>query len=167
MKNTIYALSILLFLINSPITMKAQNTYEISVTIDQAKENVWKVITDFNSYEQWNSILSMAENDELVIGEKFAVTIHDHGKDARFKAITLTRIENESFSAQQKIIGKWFFSATHFFILNEKDGQTQFTQKWKFTGLLSRLFKKPIFKQLELFNTMNDELKQFMEKKAA
>lgn len=108
----------------------------------------------------------MSGNDQLVVGKTFTVTIHNGKKDSTFKAITLSKNDNNSFSARQTIIGKWFFSATHFFIIEESDHseeQVTFIQKWHLTGLVSNIFKKQIFKELELFNQMNEELKTYLE----
>lgn len=91
------------------------------------------------------------------------------GKDSKFYATTLSKEENQSFSAQQKVIGKWFFSATHYFIIDNtgiQQNQIKFIQKWHLTGIMSKLFRKLIFKQLSLFKNMNEELKTHTEKTA-
>ena len=139
--------------------------YIIDINIEAPREKVWKIITDFKSYSKWNSILYMVKNDQLEVGKKFHVTIHDKGKDSKFYATTLSKEENQSFSAQQKVIGKWFFSATHYFIIDNtaQQNQIKFIQKWHLTGIMSKLFRKLIFKQLALFKKMNEELKTHAE----
>ncbi|MEM9830111.1 MAG: SRPBCC domain-containing protein [Bacteroidota bacterium] len=145
----------------------AQNDFPISINLPYSSENVWHEITDFPSYPTWNSVLSMADNDQLEVGKKFRVQINTKdGKSSTFRAIVLEKKEQQYFSAQQKILGKWFFTATHYFIVEEaEDNSTQFTQKWELTGILSRLFRRTIFKQLEEFRQMNTDLKNHMDAK--
>jgi len=144
----------------------AQNEYEIYIDLHSPKESVWKTITDFGSYPEWNSVLSMSHNDSLEVGEKFHVTINTkNGKKSRFKAKTLSKRLYQSFAARQVILGKWVFSATHYFIIEElENADVRFIQKWELTGILSKLFKKQIFEQLGLFKQMNEDLKNHLEK---
>lgn len=143
----------------------AKNEYTISIDLSQPGEKVWNVLTDFNRYHEWNSVLSMSNNDRIEIGKEFNVIIFNRaGKDSKFKATTIAKEINKSFSAQQKILGKWFFTATHHFIIDETNSQVRFVQKWELTGIISRLFKKQIFKQLAEFKRMNEELKIQLEK---
>ncbi len=142
----------------------AQAEYTISIELSQTREEVWSVITDFPTYERWNSILSLRKNDNLEVGRKFHVTIHNHGKDSNFKAMTLSNEINHSFSARQRMLGKWFFSATHYFIVEDiGEAEVRFTQQWQLTGIVSKLFRKSITKQLARFKTMNEELKEHLE----
>lgn len=143
----------------------AQNEYEIQIDLRADKQTVWKTITDFKSYPRWNSMLEMTDNDQLEVGRKFRVTIiEENGGKSKFGAETLSRDEFQSFSAQQVILAPWFFSATHYFILEEKgEGTLKFIQRWKLTGILSTLLRKQIFRQLALFNRMNIDLKKYLD----
>ncbi|WP_148639340.1 SRPBCC domain-containing protein [Aquimarina longa] len=140
--------------------------YKIEIKINASKETVWKTITNFKEYPNWNTILEMEQNEDLVVGKKFKVTIYNpKGKKSKFNATTMHREDNVSFSATQKIIGKWFFSATHYFIIREIDKEhVVFIQKWKLRGLITSLFYKQICKELKSFNAMNTELKTVLEK---
>ncbi len=162
-RSTLFLLLVVLLL--NYHSIMAQKEYVLTIALDNSKEEVWQAISDFKSYEKWNSVLSMRNNDALEIGKKFSVTIHNEGKDSRFKAKTLSKEENNGFSAQQKVLGKWFFSATHYFIieaLERSSSRVNFSQKWHLKGIVAVLFKKQIYKQLELFNTMNTELKAYL-----
>ncbi len=155
-------ITLLLTFINS-ISM-AQTKFSIQTDVQHPREDVWETITDFRSYPNWNSMLIMKENDQLEIDRKFHVTIiNEKGKASSFKAKTLSCVPNHSFSARQTILGKWLFSATHHFILEELDDRgVRFTQTWELTGIMSRLFRKQIFEQLALFNQMNEDLKSHL-----
>lgn len=142
-----------------------QTEYIISIDLSQPREKVWEVLTDFNKYKNWNTVLYMSHNDQIEIGKEFNVTIYNkNGKDSKFKATTLSKEANKSFSAQQKILGKWFFTATHHFIVEEINSQVRLVQKWELTGIISKLFKKQIFKKLAEFKQMNEELKIYLNK---
>ncbi|MEM6844331.1 MAG: SRPBCC domain-containing protein [Bacteroidota bacterium] len=145
----------------------AQTEFIISIDLPHPRNQVWQEITDFPSYSSWNSVLSMAGNDQLEVGKKFRVQINTKdGKSSTFRAVVLKKEKQQYFSAQQKILGKWFFTATHYFIVEEAGGgTTKFVQKWELTGIVSRLFKKMIFKQLEEFRQMNTDLKNHMDAK--
>lgn len=140
-------------------------TYTIGIDVPHPKEAVWKAITDVAAYPTWNSVLEMTHNDQWEIGKSFHVSIHQHGKKTQFKAKLLAKEPLRYFSARQTMLGSWFFSATHFFILEEQGAQLRFVQTWHLTGLVSRLFKKLIFRQLAEFKVMNEELKQYLEGK--
>ncbi len=143
----------------------AENKFTITINIKASKEDVWNAVTDFSSYSSWNSILLMKNNDRLDVGKKFDVTIfNNNGRKSTFKAITISKDPMNSFSAKQIILANWFFTATHYFVVKEvEEAETKFIQSWVFKGLLFKPFKKMIFKQLALFNTMNAELKSFLE----
>lgn len=141
--------------------------YKIEITINASKEEVWNEITNFKNYPNWNTILIMEQNDSLVVGEKFYVTINKpNGKKSQFKATTIRKERNLYFSAEQKIIGNWFFSAIHHFIIQEIDTKhVLFIQKWELKGIIASLFRKQILKELESFGQMNNELKDRLENK--
>ncbi len=140
--------------------------YKTEIEINASKEAVWKAITCFEDYPNWNSILIMKENDSLVIGEEFDVTINKpNGKHSKFKATLISKEDHRSFSASATIVGKWFFEAIHYFIINEIDKEhITFIQKWELKGIITSMSCKQIFKELEDFKRMNNELKKLVEK---
>ena len=159
-------LAILIMILSGSLNAQSMKEYKIEIKINASKEKVWNAITDFKNYPKWNSVLEMKNNDSLLLGNMFQVTINQpNGKQSKFKAKAISKQKLQSFSATQKIVGKWFFSATHYFIITEIDKEhTTFTQKWKFNGILAPMFRKQIFKELVVFNVMNKELKELLEK---
>ena len=139
--------------------------YKIEIEVSASKETVWKAITDFENYPNWNSVLVMKENDSLIIGEKFDVTINNpNGKHSKFKATATSKEDCQSFSATATTIGKWFFETTHYFIINEIDKEhIIFIQKWELKGIIASMFHKQIFKELEVFIQMNSDLQKLIE----
>jgi len=165
MKIIIALLSGCLLLTN--VKAQKMEEYKIEVDINASKKAVWKTIIDFEHYPQWNSVLNMENNDSLIVGNKFDVSIKKpNNKRSNFKAVTVSKDVHNSFAAKQKILGKWFFQATHFFIIKETDKDNiTFIQKWELQGILASLFRKQIFKELEEFKKMNRELKVYVENK--
>ncbi|MFK8036769.1 MAG: SRPBCC domain-containing protein [Crocinitomicaceae bacterium] len=154
--------SILLLNVNA----QKMKEYKIEIDINASKETVWKALTGFENYPKWNSVLTMNNNDSLILGNKFDVTItQPNDKHSNFKATAISKKNFQSFSATQEIIGKHFFQATHYFIIREIDKEhITFIQKWELKGIIASILRKQIFEELEVFNTMNNELKQLVEK---
>ncbi|MEQ8945960.1 MAG: SRPBCC domain-containing protein [Balneola sp.] len=140
--------------------------YKIEIEINASKEAVWNTITDFKNFQKWNSVLAMKNNDSLILGDKFDVTIvKPNKKHSSFKAVAVSKNDVQSFAARQKMIGKWVFQATHYFIIKETDKENiKFIQKWELKGIIASLFRKQIFKELEEFKKMNMDLKRYVEK---
>ncbi len=131
--------------------------YIIEAETKASREEAWKFLTDFPSYPEWNSVLEMRKNDNLEVGKFFHVTIHHNGEISKFRAMTLYVKDNDSFAAEQRILGKWFFSAIHHFIITEKNNRIVLVQRWELKGIIARLFRKRIFKLLDEFKKMNRE----------
>lgn len=148
------------------LKVQKMKEYKIQIPINAPKEAVWKALTAFKNYPDWNSVLRLENNDSLKVGNKFNVTIKKAGdKQSNFMAIVTSKEANKSFAARQKIMGKWFFQATHHFMIEEIDKHhINFIQLWKLKGIVAALFKKQIFKELEEFKVMNKELKAYAEK---
>lgn len=146
----------------TPLKAQKMKDYTIEIKLNTNTDTVWKTITNFEKFPSWNSVLSMKENESMKVGEKFRVTIHKpNGKSSSFKAKLLKVDKPNSFSARQIMLGKWFFSATHYFIIEKIDeNHVLFKQHWKLTGIIAAIFKKQIHKELALFKVMNEELKK-------
>jgi hypothetical protein len=83
---------------------------------------------------------AMSENDALATGQSFHVTIlEENGGNQSFVRGRFQR-KNCIHFPRQVILAPWFFSATHYFIIEEiDDRKVRFIQRWKQTGLLSVL----------------------------
>jgi len=93
---------ILTTLLSINISAQIMKTHEISVEIDTSKEKVWEAITTFQNYPKWNSVLKMTNNDDLILGNKFQVTItQPNGKQSKFKAKAVSKENLQSFTGCQ------------------------------------------------------------------
>ena len=152
-----------LFILNA--NAQKMKEYKIEIAVNASKEKVWKVITNFKDYPEWNSVLQMENNDSLIVGDRFDVSIKKpNNKQSNFKAVAISKDPYGSFAAKQKMLGKWFFQATHYFIIEEIDQEnSKFIQLWELKGVVAALFRKQIFRELEEFEKMNSELKRYIE----
>ncbi len=89
------------------VNAQKMKEYKIEIDINASKEKVWEVITDFENYPKWNSVLVVKNNDSLKLGHKFHVIItKPMGKKSKFKATVISKKEYQLFSVTHTIIGK-------------------------------------------------------------
>ena len=135
------------------------------IIVNASKENVWKVLTNFESYSEWNPFIVSLEG-EAVAGTKLKVCIAPKGgKTMDFRPTILEAKPNEKFEWLGKTPMR-LFNGQHYFIIKEiSDEQVKFIQGEYFTGWLV----KPIMKKIgnstqQGFIEMNKALKQRAER---
>ncbi len=136
------------------------------IIINAAPEKVWKVLTDFNAYPNWNPFITSIEG-EVFEGSKFKVSIQPLGsKSMRFSPICTSYNENVEFSWLGKLMMKGIFDGKHSFeLLPLEGGKTKFIHREEFNGLLVSMFWKKLDVNTRWsFEMMNDKLKETVEK---
>lgn len=140
-------------------------TLSTEIVIDANIGRVWKVLSDFPSYPEWNPFITRIQGN-LTTGEKLDVTLKIDGRDPMsFRPILVSVFPEEKFCWRGKLFFRGLFDGTHYFILEKtEDGKTRLTQGENFHGLLSG----PILRQietptLEAFQRMNKALKEKVE----
>ena len=53
------------FFIN--VNAQKMKEYKIEIAVKASKEKVWEVITNFENYPSWNSVLKMESNNNLIV----------------------------------------------------------------------------------------------------
>ena len=127
---------------------------------------MWKVLTDFKAYPDWNPFITSIEG-EVFEGSKFKVSIRPLGsKPMRFSPICTSYNENVEFSWLGKIMMKGIFDGKHSFeLVPLAEGKTKFLQKEEFNGILVSMFWKKLDVNTRWsFEMMNDKLKETVEK---
>ena len=136
-----------------------QNETEIIIHASVGK--VWKILTDFNSYPEWNPFIkSFTGKPEK--GKRFKVVLQPpDSKLMTFSPVCLEWNENKEFRWLGHILFKGVFDGEHIFELNEeKNGSTRFVQKENFSGILVPvLWKQLNNKTRRGFEMMNQALK--------
>lgn len=136
------------------------------IIINAAPDKVWKVLTDFEAYPDWNPFITSVKG-EVFEGSKFKVRIQSLGSSPMsFKPICLSFNKNKEFSWIGKLGFKGVFDGKHIFELIElKEGKTKFIQREEFSGILVRFFWKSLDVNTRWsFEMMNDKLKEAVEK---
>lgn len=142
----------------------AQKEIKTSIVIDAQPEIIWKVLTDFPSYEQWNLFLTSVEGD-FIVGNKVKIT----AGGMKFKPKVLAYEENVEIRWKGKFLFKGLFDGEHsFVIVDNGEGTSTFKQEEIFSGILVGLFKKKIEGSTkDGFNEMNLKLKELSEELSA
>jgi hypothetical protein len=136
------------------------------VEINSYPEGVWRILTDFATYDQWNPFINK------IIGvptEGSKIDIHiesPSGKNRKYSP-RITKVEE---GRELRWVGKsslpGFLNAEHIFTIEERQPErVRFTQREIFNGLLTRLFGKSVDTDVRQgFQDMNDALKKRAER---
>ncbi len=133
------------------------------IVIQATPEKIWKILTDFESYPQWNPfITSITGNVEK--GNKIVVSIKPpKGSGMTFKPTILTKTDNKELSWKGKLLFNGLFDGVHKFeLIDNGNGTTTFVQSEKFSGIFVWLFNPQ--KTKNGFNEMNQKLKELAER---
>lgn len=139
------------------------------IEISAPANTVWKILTDFDSYPDWNPFIRSFDGHPEP-GRQFSVTIQPTGKKPMtFKPVCLSLIPDEEFRWLGHLFISGLFDGEHIFELKElSDTRTLLIQRENFQGLLVPL----LWRQLQTstrsgFEQMNQQLKNRAELLAA
>jgi hypothetical protein len=135
------------------------------VEINARTEVVWKILTDFSAYPEWNPfIISFGTAPQP--GRQFSVTMQPTGKKPMtFKPICLSLIQEEEFSWLGHLFFRGLFDGEHIFELKKIDkNRTRLVQRENFSGILVPLLWRLLDKATRSsFEQMNHQLKMRAE----
>jgi hypothetical protein len=113
------------------------------IEINSYPESVWRILTDFAAYEQWNPFINK------IIGspkkdEKIDIYIETPGGKKRRYSPRITKVyEGRELRWYGKSSLPGFLNAEHIFMIEElQPGLVRFIQQEIFEGLLARLVGK-------------------------
>jgi hypothetical protein len=134
------------------------------VQIAAPTEQVWKTLTTFNDWKDWNPTIILAQGDASV-GSKLNITINGNGKeDSNYQPTVLESSAPLRFRWRANMITDVIFRNDRVFILEAKDGGTHLIHKEEFSGMMVPLmwgmFQDFVGPTLE---KMNKALKHKME----
>jgi hypothetical protein len=132
-----------------------------SITINASREKIWKVLTDFENYREWNSFIKSVTG-EVKVGNQIEIKL----QGMTFKPVVLTFNKNIELKWLGHLWFKGLFDGEHKFKLTDNgNGTTNFEQSENFSGILVKLFAKSLDKDTKNgFEQMNKELKVRVEK---
>ncbi len=129
---------------------------ETQITIHATPEKVWKILTDFERYPQWNPFIKSIEG-KMAVGNRIKIAL----PDMKFSPRVLVFEENKELKWLGQLLCKGVFDGEHRFLLEQlPDGDTLFTHSEAFSGILVPLFKSNLEKNTKAgFEAMNQQLK--------
>ena len=135
------------------------------IEIEAPAEKVWKILTDFVSYPEWNPFITKMKGD-LRNGANLEMHLHIPGekKETVLKVTILNVEENKELCWLGKLAGGMFSGKRRFVIepINEK--RVRFIHSERFDGILVGLMAKKIDNARQGFEEMNKALKARAEK---
>ena len=139
---------------------------ETTVEIDARPGAVWRVLTDFPAYGEWNPFIrSIAGNAQE--GERLTVRLEPPG--SRWMTIRPTVLAAEpdrELRWKGRLVVPGLFDGEHSFRIEPIDGQrSRFVHGERFTGILVGFFKGVLPKTEAGFEEMNAALKRVVERR--
>ncbi len=133
------------------------------VEIAAPAAQVWRVLTDFPRYPEWNPFMSAVEGD-LVEGNRLRVTLTAaDGSEWREKP-TIIRVQPErELRLSRHMLFAGLFDSEHFFQLQSRDGATVLVHAGNFGGLLLSYMGRTVTQRARGFVGMNQALKKRVE----
>lgn len=114
------------------------------IVINAGAADVWKVLTDFESYPQWNPFILSIEG-KAVKGERLKNTLKNGDKTIVFKPVVQEVTPLVSFSWLGSLFVKGIFDGRHYFKLEEISArQVKLVHGEAFSGILSSFILKKI-----------------------
>jgi hypothetical protein len=136
------------------------------IEINSYPETVWKILTDFATYDQWNPFINKIIGLPTE-GSKIEIYLETPSGKNRKYSPRITKVEEGRelrWSGKSSLPG--FLNAEHIFTIEELHPErVRFTQREVFDGLLTRLFGKGVDIDVRQgFQDMNEALKMRAER---
>ena len=136
------------------------------IEMQASKEQVWQMLTDFDSFPGWNPFIRHIKG-EAKVGAKLEVTLQPSGaRGMTFKPTILVVEPNHILSWLGRLLLPRLFDGEHSFTIEVLDeNRIRFTQSEKFTGILVPFLARSLDTDTKRgFTEMNQALKARAEK---
>ena len=132
------------------------------IQIQSSPAQVWSVLTDFDSYPDWNPFVRSVKGTVALHN-----TIEVDLPGMNFKPVITSFKQDQQFSWLGHLGFKGLFDGEHSFqLIDNQDGSTTFVHSENFKGILVRLFSKTLDGKTKAgFEEMNESLKIEVEKR--
>ena len=133
------------------------------IEINAGPERVWKILADFEKYDQWNPFIKRVTGQARE-GARIAIHIETPGGKRRKYEPTVTRVEQ---GRELRWLGKsWLLNGEHIFTIEQlQAGRVRFVHREVFDGLLTSLFGRSLDTDVRQgFEEMNRALKERSER---
>lgn len=128
-------------------------------------ERIWRILTEFDRYPEWNPFISGVEG-QLGVGNTLVVNAgSSEGKRWRFKPKVTIIDPGRELRWQGQLFARGLFYGEQFFLLRALDGgRTRLVQGGNFAGLLLKYMGSFLTDTARGFVGMNQALKARAEK---
>lgn len=136
------------------------------ITINAPIEIVWKLLTDFNRYPEWNPFIKSISGIAAP-GEKLVVELQPpDSKPMVFRPVCKTFLPPQRFSWKGRLLAPGIFDGEHIFELEHLlPNTTKLVHREKFSGILVPFLWKQLNNNTRRgFEMMNEKLKWLAEK---
>ena len=141
--------------------MKAK-TYSISRIFDINRDTLFQIVSDFNKYCDWNTIMPNAKG-EFKIGTKLELTMNIGGKTKLFNPKFISIDNGKSFSLSKILIVKGVGELIHQFeFISLPNNKTEFVQTWTGKGIVVKMMWSKVAKGFSDFEVFNDDLESYL-----
>ena len=116
-----------------------------SILINASSEKIWKVLTDFKNYPNWNPFIKQ------IVGKKaIGSLLHVQVDTMKFTPRVIAFEKEKQFSWKGKPFIPYLFDGEHSFsLVHESNGSVKFIHQEKFTGILPFFLGKKFFQSIE------------------
>jgi hypothetical protein len=137
---------------------------DTSIEIDAPPERVWSVLTDFDSFPDWNPFIRSARG-EVEPGAKLEIRLEPPGGRAMtFKPTVLVAEPGRELRWLGRLLLPGLFDGEHIFRIEPiEGGRSRFVQAERFRGLLVPLFGRTLEQTRRGFEAMNEALRRRAE----
>ena len=135
------------------------------IQINSQPESVWKILTDFKNYYQWNPIIVKIIG-ELSIGNQLEIHVNTIGGKNRIYHPKITKIiPNQELRWRGQFFSSKIFSGERIFLIEKlSDNKVNFVNKEIFSGIGLKLVSKKTEDDISAsFKKMNEALKKTVE----
>lgn len=132
-----------------------------SIIINATTQQVWNVLTDFDSYPLWNPFVKSITG-KVAVNNRVKIKL----PGMQFKPVVLAFEANRELRWLGNLLVKGLFDGEHQFLLRDNgNGTTTFLHSEKFSGLLVPIFSKKLDTETRQgFEQMNLALKERAER---
>ena len=135
------------------------------IEIQGSPEEIWRQLTDFTSYPEWNPYISGIEG-EVRVGSRLTVTLSGRGgRNMVFRPFVKVVTPGRKLVWLGRTIVPGLLDGEHSFVIEDQaDGTCRFVQSESFTGFLVPYLPRSMAEQTTLgFDMLNKVLKERVE----
>lgn len=135
------------------------------IEIDATPDCVWRVLTDFNEYPNWNPLITSIWGP-LVVGSRLTLAVAQPGGREMTWRPTVTHVdEGVEIRWLGRFLFKGLFDGEQFFRLEPLEGgRTRLIHGERFSGLLTERFSRRMPSTARGFAAMNQALRRRAER---